>query len=883
MERIQTFFASRNVKLLLILFITVVIGLVSYYVRQQQELRGRAAGDAFYVNILNANGESLNGGSTNSKLVSLQIGVPINTTIQGNIQSECTDPNDPNCNPGGGQTCESLGQVTCGDGSCAPDATQCSGGGGVCAPGQQQCPYDGQCYDAAEYNQLCQPPNPTTPPVGGACSSSDSCLFPLPGSSFCEQHGGTCSAAFGSCVCGGNPNPTPSSDPPFGFLYSYPNGTTIPLSGTLTVSAIGQALSNVLGGIQESTNRVGPTSILCSDGQPSTNCAGGQFKYTFDIPIAQAVNTAGPYHFCIVGDQGTFCDTAHTITVTATSTEGYTITTQPVHPTTTAAFEVDVVGSPPVANVLLQIHDASNNNTYPLSADTPPSLSITCSDGTPTTNGCTQYKWAFTIPAGKIATPGTYTAYFYKDNITTTFVASGNFTVMDESGGGQYAITLSPNPVIAGQQFQIFAKGPPIQNVKAAITDTNNTQVYPAGEFLTGVVLCASNNQPIPTPGASCPNNAYIYRFTIAAGNPLTAGSYKVRLRGDNIQEQFQTFTIAASGCPNGCTITKITVENVETGIGGDTLTTYSSTSHTDDYNRIKQGQPIRWNLVELPNGVNSTPRTVKVSYYTANSTTPVSQVTQQVTYTRSTLSITPNPSFGPTIPGGNPTVPPGNTLTPTRVPTLIPTSTNAPGAPTSTPVPGVPTATPGPGTPSITPGPGTPTGTAGATRIYLKLNLEGVGGATTPIRLSPEPVKVELTSAGGTWTDATGAVTFNTATRRFEGEVVFPTSAVIPTGMYKLVIKPSAYLAQTYGTVQINQGQVNEMIADPTVVIKSCDFNNDNKANQLDLGALFSDLTLKAPTTTNETDINRNGRVDVFDHNFCVQNFGKEGELIHL
>lgn len=122
--------------------------------------------------------------------------------------------------------------------------------------------------------------------------------------------------------------------------------------------------------------------------------------------------------------------------------------------------------------------------------------------------------------------------------------------------------------------------------------------------------------------------------------------------------------------------------------------------------------------------------------------------------------------------------------------------------------------------------------------------------------------------------------VRFSATTRRFDGEIDL---GEVPSGNYALIIKPTTFLAHYYGVVPIVGGARNEMTYSASNVILSCDFNNDNLVNQLDLNQMYTDLIVGNKNVASLADINRNGRVDIFDHNFCARNLLKKGADIIL
>lgn len=159
------------------------------------------------------------------------------------------------------------------------------------------------------------------------------------------------------------------------------------------------------------------------------------------------------------------------------------------------------------------------------------------------------------------------------------------------------------------------------------------------------------------------------------------------------------------------------------------------------------------------------------------------------------------------------------------------------------------------------------------ATLLFLSMNLEGFTGTYVPTRLA-EPVKVKLVSAAGTF-EADGILLYSSISRHFEGQINLGTTIV--DGAYNLTVKPISYLAKDLGSTTIRVRTVNFIPFSQQNIFPSCDLNNDNVVNILDIGQVYTDIRGTA-NRDSLADIDRNGTVDIFDHNFCVQNFLREG-----
>lgn len=205
------------------------------------------------------------------------------------------------------------------------------------------------------------------------------------------------------------------------------------------------------------------------------------------------------------------------------------------------------------------------------------------------------------------------------------------------------------------------------------------------------------------------------------------------------------------------------------------------------------------------------------------------------------------------------PTLPPGVTATKTPTPTLPPGVTA-----TRTPTGGVT------GLPT-----GGPTLGPNDTGLLLSLTLEGFPGTRTPTRKT-EPITIELRSETAS-ISARGTLTYSEVARRFEG--LLNLGGAIGDGVYRVFVKASSYLRRDLGTITIQSQTVNNVLeVSPDKPLLSCDFNNDNIVNILDINQVYTDIR-NANVKDSLADIDRDGKVSIFDHNFCVQNFLEKGD----
>lgn len=198
----------------------------------------------------------------------------------------------------------------------------------------------------------------------------------------------------------------------------------------------------------------------------------------------------------------------------------------------------------------------------------------------------------------------------------------------------------------------------------------------------------------------------------------------------------------------------------------------------------------------------------------------------------------------------------------------------DATGAKVTDPFSGQITLTSGPtATPTVT-GTQPTTGATvipGGTNVFLSVNLEGFSPTAIPAR-GTEPVQVSLKSASEAILGPfDGTLTYSASHRRFEGAVNL---AGVPAGIYDILVKPVSYLAQRFNGVTIATG-VSTSVPTPNPFL-ACDPNNSNGVEILDINQVYSDI--RVGRIDSFVDYTREGLVDIFDHNFCVANFLKQG-----
>lgn len=164
-----------------------------------------------------------------------------------------------------------------------------------------------------------------------------------------------------------------------------------------------------------------------------------------------------------------------------------------------------------------------------------------------------------------------------------------------------------------------------------------------------------------------------------------------------------------------------------------------------------------------------------------------------------------------------------------------------------------------------------------GGAKILPALNLEGFTGTYTPKR-DTEALTVLLRSQAGTLTAVETVATFSATHRHFRKLVDLP--ADLPDGIYELLLKGASTLRRSFGNITITKNRETFVPFDPAKPLLACDLDNNNLINISDINQIYTDIKKpKAEHKDSLADITRDGVIDIFDHNYCVQNFLKEGE----
>ena len=169
---------------------------------------------------------------------------------------------------------------------------------------------------------------------------------------------------------------------------------------------------------------------------------------------------------------------------------------------------------------------------------------------------------------------------------------------------------------------------------------------------------------------------------------------------------------------------------------------------------------------------------------------------------------------------------------------------------------------------------------------LSLSLALEGFPGiASTPAKdRDKESVRVTFRSAANVDTTFDGQLTYSAIGSRFEGTVSLGST---PTGTYTVLIKPTSYLIRNIGNVAITSGSITPVSAASIGTFLACDLVNNNEVDALDLNQIITNIVFKrrsernTPGPANIADITRDGVVDIFDYNLCVQNFTVKGDRL--
>jgi Mg-chelatase subunit ChlD len=187
-----------------------------------------------------------------------------------------------------------------------------------------------------------------------------------------------------------------------------------------------------------------------------------------------------------------------------------------------------------------------------------------------------------------------------------------------------------------------------------------------------------------------------------------------------------------------------------------------------------------------------------------------------------------------------------------------------------------------------------TPTPTTGPTEIRfgLKLILDGIGigGDTQNISENvfsnknpltrTRQVKVELLNDTAILAEASGNVTYDTASQTFIGTA--SASTTVPSGQYFIRVKSPGYLSKKLPAKIVVTRNTTNII--PTINMVTGDTNRDNKLDVLDYNNILTchtGLRGRPASCTNEThavaDINDDGKVNEVDYNLFIRELPAE------
>ncbi|MBP8591125.1 S8 family serine peptidase [Candidatus Shapirobacteria bacterium] len=199
----------------------------------------------------------------------------------------------------------------------------------------------------------------------------------------------------------------------------------------------------------------------------------------------------------------------------------------------------------------------------------------------------------------------------------------------------------------------------------------------------------------------------------------------------------------------------------------------------------------------------------------------------------------------------------PSTSITPTPTVTLSPTPLSTPTpAPTATPTP-APTATPAP-TPIVTPHPDHP-----AFQINLKLqNRQDNHSLVT--------VKIYNASGGeiASYQLEIGAEGFSPV------QIMSDQNSDLENTSFW--VKGPVHLSRVIPEVSLNKGEIKAVAVGQLL---AGDIDNNNKIDIFDYNALLEDFGKEE--TGLAPDLNGNGRIDIFDYALLVENFDKQGETV--
>ena len=127
----------------------------------------------------------------------------------------------------------------------------------------------------------------------------------------------------------------------------------------------------------------------------------------------------------------------------------------------------------------------------------------------------------------------------------------------------------------------------------------------------------------------------------------------------------------------------------------------------------------------------------------------------------------------------------------------------------------------------------------------------------------------IKIVNAQGTATTATGSLTYNTTSGKFEGSI----NTSVADGPYTIKVRmDNALWKAVPGIIQLASGTATI----PEVTLVTGDVSQDNQMNIDDYNALISCFGKSSCTNHDKTDLNDDGVIDELDLNLMIAAFLK-------
>lgn len=186
-----------------------------------------------------------------------------------------------------------------------------------------------------------------------------------------------------------------------------------------------------------------------------------------------------------------------------------------------------------------------------------------------------------------------------------------------------------------------------------------------------------------------------------------------------------------------------------------------------------------------------------------------------------------------------------------------------------------------------ITEQPSSPSPTAG--NLKLNLKFEGVGHSPSA---SPKPMPFQIPVNVEFYPEATPSASAQAQTSigvlvpaiansdgSYTASVGGSFSAGPPLGVYTVYVGGPAHLRKILGVFGFDSSSQITAPKEGALSMQAGDIINNNKIDIFDYNIIVQDFGIRMPASGSPADLDFDGDVDIFDYNLVVQNFGKVGD----